>query len=67
MEFYLIGEDLWDVVGGAYTTKPEEREDNVEDLKWWIMTNGNAEFVLKRSISHGLFDHIIKCKVTNDI
>lgn len=67
MEFYLIGENLWDVVSGAYITKREEREDNAEDLKWWIMTNGKAKFVLKRSISHGLFDHIIKCKAANDI
>ena len=29
--------------------------------------NGKAEFALKRSISHGLFEHIIKCKSANEI
>ncbi|TQD68571.1 hypothetical protein C1H46_045896 [Malus baccata] len=31
MESYLVGEDLWDVVGGAYTTKPENGAD-ADDL-----------------------------------
>lgn len=67
MESYLIGEDLWNVVGGDKTTPPESIEGNAEDVKKWRSLNGKAEFALKRSISHGLFEHIIKCKSANEI
>lgn len=67
MESYLVGEDLWDVVGGDKTKPPESNEQNVEAVKKWRSLNGKAEFALKRSISHGLFEHIIKCKSANEI
>lgn len=53
MESYLVGEEFWDVIGSSNTTKPEE-------LKKWTKRNAKAKFVLKRSVSHGLFEHIIK-------
>ncbi|KAB2611660.1 hypothetical protein D8674_019692 [Pyrus ussuriensis x Pyrus communis] len=56
MESYLV----------AYATKPKDDAD-ADDLKWWVMTNAKAEFVLKRSVSHGLFEHIIKYRSANDI
>lgn len=67
MESYLIGEDLWNVVGGDKTTPPESIEGNAEDVKKWRSLNSKAKFALKRSISHGLFEHIIKCKSANEI
>ncbi|KAJ6812438.1 uncharacterized protein M6B38_147530 [Iris pallida] len=67
MESYLVGEKLWAVVGGKDKDKPEDNEANAEALKKWITTNAKAEFVLKKSISPALFEHIIKCSSANDI
>ncbi|GKV52289.1 hypothetical protein SLEP1_g58877 [Rubroshorea leprosula] len=67
MESYLVGEDLWDVVGGNDITAPENNEENAEAFKQWRQRNAKAEFALKRSISHGMFEHIIRCKSTNEI
>jgi len=62
MESYLIGENLWDVVDGSNTSSPTNESRNVNALKRWKQLNAKAEFVLNRSISHGLFDHIMRCK-----
>ncbi|KAL3501592.1 hypothetical protein ACH5RR_036041 [Cinchona calisaya] len=67
MESYLVGEDLWDIVGGDNAKSTEPNEGNAEVMKKWKILNGKAEFALKRSISHGLFEHIIKCKSANEI
>ncbi|KAI4357182.1 hypothetical protein L6164_001148 [Bauhinia variegata] len=64
MESYLIGEDLWEVVGGDDTIA---LENNVEAFKQWRQKNAKAEFALKRSISNGMFEHIILCKSANEI
>ncbi|GKV48208.1 hypothetical protein SLEP1_g55034 [Rubroshorea leprosula] len=67
MESYLIGEDLWDVVDGNDITAPANNEENAEAFKQWRQRNAKAEFSLKRSISHGMFEHIIRCKSANEI
>ncbi|CAD5192028.1 unnamed protein product [Musa acuminata subsp. malaccensis] len=36
-------------------------------MKRWRTLNAKAKFVLKRSISHDLFEHIIYCKSTLEI
>ena len=67
MESYLIGEDFWDVVDGSNTTSPTDEQGNVDAFKRWKQLNAKAEFVLKRSISHGLFDHIMQCNSAHEI
>ncbi|KAF8405092.1 hypothetical protein HHK36_009990 [Tetracentron sinense] len=58
---------LWDVNGGNEVEVPPNNPENAEILKKWRITNAKAEFILKRSISHGLFDHIMGCKSASDI
>ncbi|XP_077217868.1 uncharacterized protein LOC143852370 [Tasmannia lanceolata] len=67
MESYLVGEDLWDVVCGDANVAPEDTQEYGDVLKAWRMKNAKAEFLLKRSISHDLFDHIIGCKSACEI
>ncbi|GKV49234.1 hypothetical protein SLEP1_g55997 [Rubroshorea leprosula] len=67
MESYLVGEDLWDVVGGDDITALENNEENAKAFKQWRQKNAKAEFALKRSISHGMFEHIICYKSANGI
>ncbi|CAM8900100.1 unnamed protein product [Rhodiola kirilowii] len=66
MESYLVGEELWEVVGGA-NARPEDGDADVEDLRKWKTINAKAEFVLKKSISPTLFEHIFLCTSANDI
>ena len=67
MESYLVGEDLWDVVKGNNTTSPTNEQGNAYAFKRWKQLNAKAEFMLKRSISHGLFDHIMQCDSAHEI
>ncbi|XP_077246122.1 uncharacterized protein LOC143885988 [Tasmannia lanceolata] len=67
MESYLVGEDLWEVVCGNAVVAPEDAQENADVLKVWRMKNAKAEFLLKRSISPDLFEHIIGCKSTSEI
>ncbi|XP_077237213.1 uncharacterized protein LOC143878884 [Tasmannia lanceolata] len=67
MESYLVGEDLWEVVCGNAVVVPEDTQENGDVLKAWRMKNAKAEFLLKRSISHGLFEHVIECKSASEI
>ena len=67
MESYLVCEDLWDVVDGINTTSPTDEPGNADVFKRWKQLNAKAEFVLKRSISHGLFDHTMRYKSTHEI
>ncbi|XP_031371762.1 uncharacterized protein LOC116187248 [Punica granatum] len=73
IESYLVGEDLWDVVDGNDITSPEAEATANDEIrssdavKKWKRLNAKAEFALKRSISHSLFDHIIGCKSAHEI
>jgi len=67
LESYLIGEDLWEVVSGDDTAAPENNAQNVDSLEQWTQNNDKEEFVLKRSISHALFEHVLRCKSTSEI
>jgi len=64
---YLVGEDLWDVVDGINTTSPIDEQGNADAFKRWKQLNAKAEFVLKRSISHCLFDHIMRYNSAHEI
>ncbi|KAK1583936.1 hypothetical protein Q3G72_028392 [Acer saccharum] len=88
MEYYLVGEDLLDVVGEGKTKAPKNTietadeikevdggktdalEDTIEtsdEFKKWLKMNAKVEFVLKRSISHCLFKHIMRCQSASKI
>jgi len=67
MESYLLGEDLRDVVDLNNTTSPNYEQGNADAFKRWKQLNAKVEFVLKRSISHGLFDHIMRCNSAHEI
>ena len=62
MESYLVREDLWEVVGGD-DVNPSENVNNWK--KWWIAI-ANVESIMKKSIYHGLFEHIIGCSDLNN-
>jgi hypothetical protein len=53
MESCLVGEDLWEVVGGDDVNHLENTPKNIDNLKKWRIVNAKAESILKRSISHG--------------
>ncbi|KAF8393798.1 hypothetical protein HHK36_019996 [Tetracentron sinense] len=57
--------DLWYVVGGNDVEAPPNNPENAEILKKWWITNAKAESILKRSISHGLFDHIMGYQISS--
>ena len=62
-----MGEDLWDIVNGNDTSPLADGSENTIAYKKWKQVNAKAEFILKRKISFGLFDHIIKCKSAHEI
>ena len=63
VESLLIGKDCGrlsennQVALAATKENTKTIEENAEALKNWKMVNGNAEFVLKSTISHELFEH----------
>ncbi|XP_016498615.1 uncharacterized protein LOC107817324 [Nicotiana tabacum] len=67
MESYLVGEDLWEVVNESNTSPLADAPKNSNARKKWKQINAKTEFVLKRSISPNLFDHIIRCKSAHEI
>ncbi|OMO68008.1 Zinc finger, CCHC-type [Corchorus capsularis] len=54
IQFYLLGQDLWEVVGGHSTTPPTE----VEALRQWEIKAGKALYVLSVTIEEGLLYRI---------
>ncbi|CAK7324171.1 unnamed protein product [Dovyalis caffra] len=42
---------------------PDNNAQNADSLKLWTQENAKTEFVLKRSHSLGLFEHILRCKM----
>lgn len=41
---------------------PTPTNTNVDVVKKWKTSNAKAKFVLKRFVSHDLYDHIVGCK-----
>ena len=62
-----MGEDLWDVFNGNDTSPPAGGPKNSSAYKKWKQVNAKTEFILKRTISSGLFDHNIKYKSAHEI
>ncbi|XP_070025820.1 uncharacterized protein [Nicotiana sylvestris] len=67
MESYLVDEDLWKVINGSNTSPPTDAPENSNPRKKWKQINVKLEFILKKSISPNLFDHIIRCKSAHQI
>ncbi|XP_077242713.1 uncharacterized protein LOC143883252 [Tasmannia lanceolata] len=67
MESYLVEEDLWEVVCGNAVVVSKDTQENADVLNAWMMKNAKAEFLLKSSISHYLFEHVIGCKSASEI
>ena len=61
------GEYFWDVVNGNDTSPPANGLENTSTFKKWKHVNAKAEFIMKRTISSCLFDHILKCKSAHEI
>ncbi|KAK6918115.1 hypothetical protein RJ641_016537 [Dillenia turbinata] len=58
---------IWEIVNVTNTAAPANTAENADSFKKWKQRNVKAEFVLKRSISHGFFDHIMQCKSPHEI
>ena len=72
MQSYLQGEELWGRVDGtkvasAPVTAANGVVTNEAEIKEWAIANAKTEFVLKRFISHNLFEHIMGCKLAAEI
>ena len=67
MESHFVGEDLWEVAGGDDTDTPQNDQVHGDAFKKWRISNPKVESILKRSISHGLFNYIMGCKSAHDI
>ncbi|KAH0698868.1 hypothetical protein KY284_013083 [Solanum tuberosum] len=42
MQYYFLGQELWDIIGGSYTTPPTD----AKATKMWKVKAGKAIFVL---------------------
>ncbi|TMW99638.1 hypothetical protein EJD97_002246 [Solanum chilense] len=63
-ESCLVEEHLWDVFNGNDTSPRVDEAENSSAYRKWKQVNAKAEFILKRTISSSLFDHIIKGKLS---
>ncbi|KAK6923665.1 hypothetical protein RJ641_009865 [Dillenia turbinata] len=63
----MEGEDLWEIVNKGNVDAPANVLENIDAFKRWKQLNAKAEFILKRSISHDLFYHIMRCKSAHEI
>lgn len=62
MQFYLLGQDLWGIVGGNETQPPVAEED----LKRWKVRAGKAMFVLSVTVEDDILQHIKDAKTPKD-
>ncbi|KAK8951797.1 hypothetical protein KSP39_PZI003445 [Platanthera zijinensis] len=67
MKSYLLGEELWEVVGGDDQVEITAEFGTAEQVRVWRKTNAKAEFALKRAVSPELFDHILGCESAAEI
>ena len=54
MQFYLLGQDLWEIVGGSETSAPTSQDD----LKKWKVKAGKVMYALSISMEDDLLQHI---------
>ncbi|XP_050216406.1 uncharacterized protein LOC126667468 [Mercurialis annua] len=62
MQFYLLGQDLWEIVGGSETIPPT----NENDLKKWKVRAGKAMYALSISVEDDLLQHVKDAKTPKE-
>lgn len=62
MQFYMLGQDLWDIISNGNTTPPV----NPEELKKWKVKAGKAMCVLSLIIEDELLQHIKDAKTLKE-
>ncbi|XP_077232082.1 uncharacterized protein LOC143866437 [Tasmannia lanceolata] len=62
VQFYLLGQDLWDIVGGENTTPPT----NADELKKWKIKAGKAMYILAVTIQDELLQHVKSAKTPKE-
>ncbi|KAK8926087.1 hypothetical protein KSP39_PZI018067 [Platanthera zijinensis] len=67
MESYLLGEELWEIVGGDDQVEIMAEFGTAEQVRVWKKANAKAEFALKRAVSPEFFDHILGCESAAEI
>ena len=62
MQFYLLSQDLWGIVGGGDTTVPT----NVKESKKWKIKVGKAMYVLAATVEEKLLHRIKDAKTPKE-
>ena len=62
MQFYLLDQDLWEIVGGSKTSAPTSQDD----LKKWKVRAGKAMYALSVSVEDDLLQHIKEAKTPKE-
>ncbi|KAL3739611.1 hypothetical protein ACJRO7_020944 [Eucalyptus globulus] len=62
IQYYLLGQDLWDIVGGSNTTPPT----NDSKLRKWNIKSGKALYVLAVIVEDELLQHIKSAKTPKE-
>ncbi|CAH9133317.1 unnamed protein product, partial [Cuscuta epithymum] len=62
MQFYLLGQDLWDIISNDNTSPPT----NAEELRKWKIKAGKAMYVLSVTIEDELLQHIKDAKTPKE-
>ena len=62
MQFYLFGQDLWEIVGGSETSAPTSQDD----LKKWKVKVEKAMYALSISVKDDLLQRIKEAKTPKE-
>lgn len=62
MQFYLLGQDLWEIVGGSETSPPTTQDD----LKKWKIRAGKVMYALSISVEDDLLQCIKEAKTPKE-
>ncbi|PKI66279.1 hypothetical protein CRG98_013360 [Punica granatum] len=55
MESYLLGQDLWEIIGGSETTPPTE---DITAFRKWKIKAGKAMFAIKVLAEEDMLEHV---------
>ncbi|KAL3717510.1 hypothetical protein ACJRO7_009012 [Eucalyptus globulus] len=62
MQYYLLGQNLWDIVGESNTTPPT----NDSELRKWSIKSGKALYILAVTVDDELLQHIKSAKTPKE-
>ena len=62
MQLNLLGQDLWEIVGGGETSAPTSQDD----LKKWKVRVEKAMYALSISVEDDLLQHIKEVKTLKE-